>query len=33
MLVVRETSTPMGRLQVAAERAARAARAWLETLT
>lgn len=33
LLVVRETSTPMGRLQVAAERAARAARAWLETLT
>lgn len=33
LLVVRETSTPMGRLQVAAERAARVARAWLETLT
>lgn len=33
LLVVRETSTPMGRLQVAAERAARAARVWLETLT
>jgi predicted regulator of Ras-like GTPase activity (Roadblock/LC7/MglB family) len=33
LLVVRDASVPMGRLQVAAERAARAARAWLETLT
>lgn len=32
LLVVRDTSVPMGRLQVGAERAARAARAWLETL-
>ena len=32
LLVVRDASVPMGRLQVAAERAARAARAWLETL-
>lgn len=32
LLVVRDTSVPMGRLQVAAERAARTARAWLETL-
>ncbi len=32
LLVVRDSSTPMGRLQVGAERAARAARAWLETL-
>ena len=33
LLVVRDASIPMGRLQVGAERAARAARAWLETLT
>ncbi|HVX89953.1 MAG TPA: tetratricopeptide repeat protein [Gemmatimonadales bacterium] len=33
LLVVRDTSVPTGRLQVAAERAGRAARAWLETLT
>jgi predicted regulator of Ras-like GTPase activity (Roadblock/LC7/MglB family) len=33
LLVVRDASVPMGRLQVAADRAARAARAWLETLT
>lgn len=33
LLVVRDTSVPTGRLQVAAERAARAARAWMETLT
>jgi predicted regulator of Ras-like GTPase activity (Roadblock/LC7/MglB family) len=33
LLVVRDGSVPMGRLQAAAERAARAARAWLETLT
>jgi predicted regulator of Ras-like GTPase activity (Roadblock/LC7/MglB family)/predicted Zn-dependent protease len=33
LLVVRDASVPMGRLQVGAERAARAARAWLETLT
>ena len=33
LLVVRDSSVPMGRLQVGAERAARAARAWLETLT
>lgn len=32
LLVVRDSSVPMGRLQVGAERAARAARAWLETL-
>ena len=32
LLVVRDGSVPMGRLQVAAERAARTARAWLETL-
>ncbi|MBW8772313.1 MAG: tetratricopeptide repeat protein [Gemmatimonadetes bacterium] len=32
LLVVRDASVPMGRLQVGAERAARAARAWLETL-
>ena len=32
LFVVRDGSVPMGRLQVAAERAARAARAWLETL-
>lgn len=32
LLVMRDTSVPTGRLQVAAERAARAARAWLETL-
>lgn len=32
LLVVRDSSVPMGRLQVAAERAARVARAWLETL-
>lgn len=33
LLVVRDTSVPTGRLQVAAERAGRAARAWLETLS
>jgi predicted regulator of Ras-like GTPase activity (Roadblock/LC7/MglB family)/predicted Zn-dependent protease len=32
LLVVRDSSVPMGRLQVAAERAAKIARAWLETL-
>ena len=32
LFVVRDGSVPMGRLQVAAERAARTARAWLETL-
>ncbi len=32
LLVVRDASVPMGRLLVGAERAARAARAWLETL-
>ncbi len=32
LLVVRDSSVPMGRLQFGAERAARAARAWLETL-
>ena len=33
LLVVRDTSVPTGRLQVAAERAGRAARAWMETLS
>lgn len=33
LLVVRDSSVPTGRLQVAAERAGRAARAWLETLS
>lgn len=33
LLVVRDSSVPTGRLQVAAERAGRAARAWMETLS